>query len=574
MERLETKIVHGNTYYYYSKWARKDGRCRRIWQKYLGKLEDIVQAIEAGPAPICAEVFQWGLPEALWKEAQRAQLVELVDHHCRKRKQSLSVGQYLTIAALNRAICPKSKRSIWEWFSQTSLRRHLPEASEKALSSQRFWDHMDRIDRDGTANIWKALLRDTIAREQIDLSSISYDGTNFYTVIDTFNLRCELPQRGKNKQGRNNLRQVSYALFCTADGHLPLFYDVYEGQRNDAKQFPPMLRRFKAVFRELAGPQADLPETTLVLDKGNNSEDNWRLIDELQLKFVGSVKLDQHKDLATVLHGDSRYTPCTTTDLEGTKAFRVKRKVAGQERVLVVTYNQNLFDAQWKTVQTDLAKSLEKLAALRQRLEDRAAGLVKGGRAPTVASVDKQCKEFRSRQHMKRVISTHVRAGDDGIPRLEYSLDGPALETLSKTLLGKTILISNRESWKDERIIRAYRSQYIIENVFKEMKDRDTGMWWPLNHWTDSKIRVHALYCTIALLLRALMYRRVCQSGVKVSLLRLLTELDGIREVINILPGKRGKKVTPRRTVLTKMSELQQRLLDILEMGGREATLG
>ena len=227
-----------------------------------------------------------------------------------------------------------------------------------------------------------------------------------------------------------------------------------------------------------------------------------------------------------------------------------------------------------KTVQTDLAKSLEKLAALRQRLEDRAAGLVKGGRAPTVASVDKQCKEFRSRQHMKRVISTHVRAGDDGIPRLEYSLDGPALETLSKTLLGKTILISNRESWKDERIIRAYRSQYIIENVFKEMKDRDTGMWWPLNHWTDSKIRVHALYCTIALLLRALMYRRVCQSGVKVSLLRLLTELDGIREVINILPGKRGKKVTPRRTVLTKMSELQQRLLDILEMGGREATLG
>ena len=47
MERLEAKRIHGHVYYYYSKWARKDGRCRRVWQRYLGKLEDIVQAVEA-----------------------------------------------------------------------------------------------------------------------------------------------------------------------------------------------------------------------------------------------------------------------------------------------------------------------------------------------------------------------------------------------------------------------------------------------------------------------------------------------------------------------------------------------
>jgi transposase len=566
MERLEAKQIHGHTYYYYSKWARKDGRCRRIWQKYLGKLEDIVQSVDGGPAPLCAEVFQWGLPEALWREAGRAELIPLIDRHCRKRKQALTVGHYLAIAAVNRAICPKSKRSMWEWFSQTVLLRHLPDASKTALSSQRFWDHMDRIDTESAAAIWKALLRGAVAREQIDLSSISYDGTNFYTFIDTFNVRCELAQRGKNKQGRNNLRQVSYALFCCADGHLPLFYDVYQGQRNDAKQFPQMLRRFDAFFRELAGPGVSVPETTVVFDKGNNSDDNFRLIDRLQLKFVGSVKLDQHKDLAEVFHDDSRFTPCRATDLEGTKAFRVKRKVAGKERVLVVTYNQNLFDAQWKTVQNDLAKALEKLAALRQRLEDRVAGLIKGGRAPTVASIEKQCGEFRSRQHMKKVIHTEVRAGKDGIPRLQYSLDAPALERLSQTVLGKTIVISNRETWTNERIIRAYRSQYIIEHVFKEMKHHDTGTWWPMHHWTDSKIRVHALYCTIGQLLRALLYRRARATGLKLSLPRLLTELDGVREVMTILPRQRRQKSEPQRTVLTKTSELQQRLLAILDM--------
>ena len=49
MERLEAKQVKGHTYYYYSKWAKQDGRCRRVWQRYLGKLEDIVQAVEGGP---------------------------------------------------------------------------------------------------------------------------------------------------------------------------------------------------------------------------------------------------------------------------------------------------------------------------------------------------------------------------------------------------------------------------------------------------------------------------------------------------------------------------------------------
>ena len=46
MERLEDKTVKGKTYYYYSHWGWRDGRCRRLWQKYLGKLEDIVAAVQ------------------------------------------------------------------------------------------------------------------------------------------------------------------------------------------------------------------------------------------------------------------------------------------------------------------------------------------------------------------------------------------------------------------------------------------------------------------------------------------------------------------------------------------------
>ena len=308
MERLESKKINGHTYYYYSEWGWVEGKCRRKWQKYLGKLEDIRKACEGGgPAPLYAEVFQWGLCTALWKEALRAEIAAATDQLCPKRDQGLSTGEYIALAAVNRAVRPASKRSFWHWFSQTALLRCVPEASQEALSSQRFWDHMERIGPEEAQAIWKRILCAVVEREGIDLSSVSYDGTNFYTFIDTFNARCSVARRGKNKQGRNNLRQVSYALFCCADGHLPLFYDVYEGNRNDAKEFPAMLERFNAFLKEGGGrAPCKAQNTTVIFDKGNNSPANFALLDEMGVNYVGSVKLGEHKELATLSNSEDR----------------------------------------------------------------------------------------------------------------------------------------------------------------------------------------------------------------------------------------------------------------------------
>jgi transposase len=136
--------------------------------------------------------------------------------------------------------------------------------------------------------------------------------------------------------------------------------------------------------------------------------------------------------------------------------------------------------------------------------------------------------------------------------------------------LGKNLIVTDREQWDNDQIILAYRSQFHIENVFKEMKDRDIGSWWPLYHWTDQKINVHSFSCTIAVLLRALAHRRVKQAGIDISMKRLLAELEAIKEVIVLYPRKRGAKTDPQHTVLSKTSELQQSLLSILDVKPEE----
>ena len=49
------------------------------------------------------------------------------------------------------------------------------------------------------------------------------------------------------------------------------------------------------------------------------------------------------------------------------------------------------------------------------------------------------------------------------------------------------------------------------------MKDRNTGNWWPMYHLLDSNIKVHGLYCSIAVLLCSIMCRKVEQAGIHLS---------------------------------------------------------
>lgn len=570
MERLEEKKINGRTYYYYSNWGWVNGRCKRIWQKYLGTLNSIVKAVESGgQTPAYAEVFEYGLPTALWEESVKAEIIPIIDGLHSKRRQGLSIGEYLAIAAINRAMCPVSKNSMWDWFNKTSLLRNIPNATKDKLSSQSFWEHMDKISSQNSLIIWKKIVSNVLKQESIDLSSITYDGTNFYTFMNTFNMKCPLAKRGKNKQGRNKLRQFSYALFCSADSHIPLFYNLYEGNRNDAKQFSKMLEQFHSFLEETFGADVVQPKTTLIFDKGNNSKDNFVLLDSYpSFNYVGSVKLDEHKDLADISINDLHFKECQ--GLKDTKAFKVQKIVYDKPRTLVISYNKNLAQNQLLTVHNDIQNATDKLQALQEKLQDRINGIITKGKKPTLSSIKKQCQEILYRPYMKTVIPFVVYQDENGFPNMEYEIDTRAIDSLADTYLGKTIIITNMEQWSEKKIIEAYRSQFIIEDVFKEMKDREIGTWWPLFHWTEQKVHVHALYCTVAILLRALIYRRIRETGVKISLKRLLYELNDIREVINVYSvGKRKRRET-RQTVFTKLSEIQKTLLTILQIEKRE----
>jgi len=560
MPSLTAKRINGRTYYYARECKRVDGKPKIVRTTYLGSVENIIRAVEQAKQPLqhqSVDIAAFGDVVALWDLAQQIGLVDIINRHVPKRRQGLSIGQYMLLAAINRAVHPTSKAQLADWYRQTALPRLLP-ATAKQLSSQAFWNHMDFFKEHHIEAIERELSQKLIDQFQLSLRTLTYDGTNFFTYLDTNN-PAELAERGHNKQKRNDLRQVSLGMLVSIDFHVPLFHKVYAGNVNDSVIFKTVSEELRARYAELA---RNCEHITLVFDKGNNSEEAFATLEDSDFHFVGSLVGSHHRDLWEVPL--KKYRPLKGERLQAVRAYRTRREVFGQERTVVVTYNENLLEGQMQGITRNLEKARQKLRDIQTRLRRRWDGRVTGGRHPTKASITKQATAAVSGQFLKDLIRFEVT--DDKIPWLTFETDATALSRLIRTQLGKTILFTDNDDWTDEEIILAYRSQHHVEDAFRQMKHPYYLGWSPMFHWTDSKIRVHAFTCVLALTLSSLLQRRLHQRGMDLSLPRMFELLGGIRETLVIYPRKRGQKKHPTRASLSTLSDEQQKLLETLQL--------
>jgi transposase len=278
MASLTPKSIHGRTYYYARQCQRVDGKPKIVNTVYLGSLDHILQAVTQAREPLqpqTARLASFGDVAALFDQARKIGLVELIDAQIPKRNQGLSTGQYLLLAAINRAAHPTSKAQLAHWYHCTVLPRLLPATTDQ-LSSQAFWNHMDCVSEADIQAIEQALSRRLIQQLGLSLRTLVYDGTNFFTFINTCT-PAQLPARGHNKQHRGDLRQVSLGMLVSTDFHVPLFHQVYRGNLNDATAF-------QTVSEELAKRYAQLAQgcehITLIFDKGNNSQEAFQTLDD------------------------------------------------------------------------------------------------------------------------------------------------------------------------------------------------------------------------------------------------------------------------------------------------------
>ena len=435
MASLQRVQVAGHSYWRIVESRRINGKPRPVPILYLGTADALLdRLLQAPEGQLRIRSYQHGDAAALKAVADRLGVVDLIDREVgRSRSRKASVGTTLLLGALNRAIRPQSKRGWADWAAGTSLHRLFPGLKTETVTSQFFWDQMNRVSLDALRRIEEELTQRIVTQLDLKLDTLFYDTTNFFTYIATTNRKPKLPQRGRSKQKRFDLRLFSLALLVARDGQIPLYAHVYAGNEVDSKRFPESLTDIR---ERLAKLSIELEDVTLVYDKGNNSKANQARVDASQIGYVASLVPTQHADLLGIPVAE--YRPVDSGRLQGVPVLRLQKDIWGERRTVVLFISEQLKAGQIRGLEQHLARRLRELAEWKSQLSKPRSG------PRSQKAAEKKIDSLLSGQYLSRVLRITYDDTRSGSDRLQFGIDEQARSYLEQEVFGKRILITNR----------------------------------------------------------------------------------------------------------------------------------
>lgn len=555
MAFLRKKKSRGKTYYYVAESKRVNGKPRVVNEVYVGtieKIRELALGCVAETKPRKLQVLEWGslaVVEAIEKEID---LIGIVDGIVKKRKQGLTVGEYLYLSVMNRCIAPKSKRAMAEWFKKKALFEFRSVDLAK-LNSQRYWDHFDKISEEDICTIGKAVAEKVVKLYRLEPDWMLFDTTNFYTYMDA-PTSSMLARTGHNKQGRHSLRQVGLALMTDRKEGIPLYHKVFPGNTHDSKLFTSLIQELFELMKQFGRTKEKL---TIVFDKGMNSETNMALLDDdLTVHFISAYSTwHAHKLASTCL---SKFSPVSGAINDGRDsedrilAYRTIQKLWGKERAVVVTYNPRTARKKSYRFEENLNGVRNELLEIRRKIREKQPHW----RNPD--KVKERIEGLLAEKKMRALFAIELKQVNGKLSLSFRQKPYYIQKTLNR--MGRNIIVTDRHDLSTEEIVDAYLSRHRIENRYKQMKDPYKVSFMPQYCWTDSKIRIHALTCTLSLTYLALVAWKLKQSGIQESIDTVMEQLRELHSCLIFYP----RKQKPQRE-LEEMSRLQKKALDAIQ---------
>lgn len=555
MASLVAKKKGHQLYYYVVESARVDGKPRIVHQTYLGSADRVAALVKdrTAPVPLSATALDFGLPGALWVAAQRSGVFAALESLWPQPRSGPSTAHYLLLALIHRVCQPGPKTEVADWYKRTILHSLWGFPPER-FTSQAFWDCFDQI-RTGPQDdqldqaqmrllgVWKE-------KQLVSRRLLAYDTTNFYTYVASTNTRNQLAQRGHNKQGRHDLRQVGLSYVLDGEHGLSLCHHVYPGNVVDSEELPVALPRIVAL---LDRHQIARDTVTLVLDKGSAALANTLELEQAGVGWISALPWNQAP--AEFRERDMENLLACSSAQPGVRAAAEPMVVHGKQYLCVVKYSTSFAGEQLHSLTTSLSKALQNLRRLSVELSKPQARFEERGIRNKIA-------RWLSADFLGELVHCDLQKRD-GRWQLQFDFDHQAFQRLLAHRLGRTVLLTNRMDWTAEQVVCGYSGQQQVEKVFRGLKDGEWLGWGPMHHWTDSKIRVHAFYCMLGISLLQYIHKQAQTVWPGLSMEQLLEELSQIQQFVLLYPPQGEKGPHRTATVLSKQSLPQQSLADL-----------
>lgn len=346
----------------------------------------------------------------------------------------------------------------------TSKRASVELLQEKfgiMINLDNVYQMMDKIDDRFCEKLQKTVLGATLKLNGDKLRVLFYDATTLY--FESFT-EDDLKQNGYSKDMKFNQSQVLLALFVTDKG-LPVGYELFPGATFEGHTLVTALEKLKLRY--------NLEDAVFVADRGLFSEDNLKLLEKNNFKYVVGAKIKSlSKKLKSDILNPDNYSRIHPESDEKNAEF----DCAG--RRLIVNYSSQRAAKD----SFDREKTIEKL------------------RKKLIKS--KNPKSLLNNYGYKKYIQV---VGDAKI-----SINRGKLES-DIPWDGLAGVVTNAKELNHEQILFHYRGLWQVEESFRINK-HDLRLR-PVYHWTPHRIKAHIAISFMAFTcVRYLEYRVALQS--------------------------------------------------------------
>lgn len=542
MASIIKKKIRGQIYYYAVESKRVDGKPRIVWQKYLGKVTDIVKALSSPGTfnvPQSIKVYSFGAEAALLAIARRLGLADIINRHTGWSGEGLSAGEHLLLLAINISLAPETRLS--EWIEGTMLKSHF-NTGARMLTEKRFLNAADLLTPASIQEIQKELSRRVHEEFGLDPGVIVHKEVSLPSTLET-------------PFYRTKLAEYHLGLITTSQFMVPLFFEIYPGDLPEGKggdRIPAGLveslsalglkaKDVTVVDHELRR----MEDVKLQKKRGENYYHQLYLLDPEQEEDLHNLPLERFRVLRP---GRS----------DRTKVYRASKRIEGKNYSIVLVYREKDYALRLEETKASLRKCFSELRELKWRLEN----------SPDLAPLsgnDKlaYCQEAINRilfsNHQRSLVNVSVEVIEAKEIRLSYRINNSRFDFLREKVFGRTLLITDNEHWGNEEICSAFFGRSEIEEAFERMKIRPAAQ--PVAKY-DSRLGVYIFLLTLALTLQSLLRVELYRCGVVGSLPEILRMLSEIRQVAVTYAS--GGSRSKRKEYLT-VSELNPKLKEIYD---------
>jgi transposase len=487
--------------------------------------------------------------------AEQLGLVEVINQACGwvPSPSWPSLGEMVLAVAVQRACSPGPKKDLASFLADSVPRVScLPEARFGGVTFHRMAQKVTDADLE-RAQV--ALARRIVERFKLKTDVLAFDTTNFDTHLAT-TTESELARRGHAKSKRSDLRVVGLGLLVSETEHVPLLYRTFPGNRSDQAVLNDCLgglhRLQDALDRQ--GPRGRPSSRLLVRDGGFWSPDLEGVLDVVGYGSLIALPLGhQAATKALAMAAERGAMKSLSGNLSHVRAARVRMPVGDLDRTLVVVESKELLKGQKRGIAARLVKIQEELRVLARQA---AAG------KRTREQVQAKVKALLGREHLHAFVDVVIE-GSAKKPTVRVEVNAAKRRTLERTRLGRRVLCTDQHGWSTERLVRAFRGQWKVEELFRRSKRGAVVPWGPSHQRADSSLRLHTFATVLGLTLVSL--ARVAFAPEQ-SALAMMTSLREVRATL--LRTRTGESGRPATVMMApELTAEQRRMVEVFELG-------